>query len=72
MTRKMVVCLAEKNVKAEKAVNEPKFEKDALLKSRRFRERRDALTFLLEDGKEYAIPEVEKILNDYYEKGEVK
>lgn len=62
-----------KTEKAEKAVKKtPKFEKEALLKSRRFRDRRDALTFLLEDGKEYAIPEVEKILNDYYLKGEVR
>jgi hypothetical protein len=62
-----------KTEKAEKAVKKtPKFAKDALLKSKRFRDRRDALTFLLEDGREYTAPEVEKILNDYYTKGEVR
>ena len=47
------------------------FTKEAILKSKRWAFRRDALSFLLEDGKEYSHQEVENILNDYM-KGQVK
>lgn len=47
------------------------FTKEAILKSRCWAFRRDALSFLLEDGKEYSHQEVENILNDYM-KGQVK
>lgn len=47
------------------------FTKEAILKSKRWAYRRDALSFLLEDGKEYSHADVETILNDYM-KGQVK
>ena len=47
------------------------FTKEAILKSKRWAFRRDALSFLLEDGKEYSHQDVESILNDYM-KGQVK
>lgn len=47
------------------------FTKEAILKSKRWAFRRDALSFLLEDGKEYTHEDVENILNDYM-KGQVK
>lgn len=47
------------------------FTKEAILKSKRWAFRRDALSFLLEDGKEYSHEDVENILNDYM-KGQVK
>ena len=56
---------------AEKTVKEDVFDKKAILHSKRFAERRDALSFLLEDGKGYTISDVNKILDDYM-KEEVK
>lgn len=47
------------------------FSKDSILKSKRWAHRRDALSFLLEDGKEYSHEDVENIL-DTYMKGQVK
>lgn len=49
----------------------PKFSKDSILKSKRWRNRRDALSFLLKDDAEYSHKDVETILNDYM-KGQVK
>ena len=55
------------------AVDEtPKFSKDSILKSKRWSNRRDALSFLLKDDTEYSNKDVEIILNAYYEKGQVK
>lgn len=47
------------------------FTKEAIMKSKRWIHRRDALSFLLEDGKEYTHQDVETILNDFM-KGQVK
>ena len=47
------------------------FTKEAIMKSKRWIHRRDALSFLLEDGKEYTHQDVETILNDFM-KGSVK
>ncbi len=47
------------------------FTKEAIMKSKRWISRRDALSFLLEDGKEYTHQDVENILNDFM-KGQVK
>ena len=47
------------------------FTKEAIMKSKRWISRRDALSFLLEDGKEYTHQDVETILNDFM-KGQVK
>lgn len=67
--------VTDENVNAEAAVEIPvpadAFTKDAIMKSKRWAYRRDALSFLLEDGKEYTHEDVETILNDYM-KGQVK
>lgn len=54
-----------------KKTKEPTFSKEALLKSVRFRDNRDIVSALLEDGKEYAILEVEDMITKYM-KGKVK
>lgn len=60
------------DVQNVQAANVPDtFTKEAILKSKRWAYRRDALSFLLEDGKEYSHADVETILNDYM-KGQVK
>lgn len=55
----------------KKKTAEPKFTKDSLLNSKRFRNERDLISALLEDGVEYAIPEVEEMITNY-KKGTVK
>lgn len=47
------------------------FTKEAILKSKRWEFRRDALSVLLKDGEEYTHQDVENILNDFM-KGQVK
>ncbi len=49
----------------------PVFSKESILKSKRWSNRRDALSFLLKDDAEYSHKDVETILNDYM-KGQVK
>ena len=70
--------VTDENLNAEAAVETPvpapaeiAFTKEAIMKSKRWAYRRDALSFLLEDGKEYTHQDVETILNDYM-KGQVK
>ena len=46
------------------------FEKQQLLESRRFRDKRDLLEAILLDGKEYTMEEVEQRIDDY-RKGKV-
>ena len=46
------------------AVATPKFSKEALLKCKRWADRRDALSALLKDDTEYSHKDVENILND--------
>ena len=53
------------------AVATPKFSKEALLKCKRWADRRDALSVLLKDDAEYSHKDVENILNDFM-KGSVK
>lgn len=59
------------NVEAAVAETPVAFTKEAILKSKRWNYRRDALSFLLDDGKTYSHEDVETILNDYM-KGQVK
>ena len=54
-----------------KAVKGSKFTKEALVNSKRFRNERDIVSALLEDGVEYTISEVEEMITEYL-KGEVK
>ena len=60
----------KKNPATEVAI-EPAFTKEALMNSKRFRNERDLVSALLEDGKEYTIPEVEDAIAKYM-KGKVK
>lgn len=53
------------NAKAEK------FTKEQILQAKRFRRYVDALPFLLEDGREYTLDEVERVLDNWM-KGQVK
>ena len=50
---------------------EPMFTKEALVNSKRFCDERDIVSALLEDGVEYAIPDVEIMIAEYM-KGKVK
>lgn len=47
-----------------------RFTKAQIIKSKTYMDRRDALTVLLEDGKEYSKDEVNEILNGFYGKKE--
>lgn len=61
-----------KEAKTETAeVKADVFTKEAILKSKRFSHRRDALSFLLKDDESYSFEQIESILNDYM-KGMVK
>lgn len=55
----------------KKKTAEPKFTKESLLNAKRFRNERDLISALLEDGVEYTIPEVEEMIANYL-KGLVK
>jgi hypothetical protein len=55
---------AKKNVAVETA-KEHKFIKDQLVNAKVFRENRDLVSALLEDGKEYAISEVQNMVTEY-------
>ena len=48
----------------------PVFQKEQVLKSKRYANRRDALSFLLEDGKDYTLAQIDGILETYM-KGKV-
>lgn len=48
-----------------------KFSKEQLLRSERYRDRRDLLGVLLKDGKLYSIKETDALLNKFM-KGKVK
>ena len=63
--------MSTKKKTSASAEMEPKFTKEALVNSKRFRNERDIVSALLEDGKEYAISEVEDMIMNYM-KGKVK
>lgn len=52
-------------VETVETVVEPTFFKESLLKSKRYSNRRDALSFLLKDGESYTFNQVDKILDDF-------
>jgi len=56
------------NKTAAEKPQETKYTKAALLASKRFQNWRDLLNVMLDDGKEYAIVEVETIINNYLTK----
>lgn len=49
----------------EKTAKEPSFPKDRILTFKRYANRRDLLSVLLEDGKEYTHEQVAKVLDDF-------
>lgn len=51
-------------------MNEPKFPKEKILKFKRFADRRDLLSVLLEDGREYTLAQAEAVIRKFM-KGKV-
>ena len=49
----------------------PKFSKDVLLNSKRFKDKKDLVSAVLKDGVEYTISDAERTIRDYL-KGKVK
>ena len=60
-----------KPAEADAAIKPTGFTREQLLKAKVFRDRRDALGAVLEDGKTYTIQEADKLL-DRFMKGQVK
>lgn len=63
--------MSTKKNPAASAAKEPAFTKTALVNSKRFRDKRDIVSAMLEDGVEYTISEVEAMITKYM-KGKVK
>lgn len=59
-----------KKKSAASAVQEPKFSKESFLTSKRFRDERDLVSAVLEDGVEYTASEVEEMIAKFM-KGKV-
>lgn len=47
------------------------FPKERVLTFRRYADRRDLLSVLLEDGKEYTMEQVDSLLQNFFKKGKV-
>ena len=62
--------MSTKKNPAASAAMDPKFTKEALVNSKRFRNERDIVSALLEDGVEYTVAEVEDAIMNYM-KGKV-
>lgn len=63
--------MSTKKNPAASAAKEPKFTKEALLNSKRFRDERDIVSALLQNDVEYSVSEVEDMIKNYM-KGKVK
>ena len=63
--------MSTKKKPAASAAMEPKFTKDALVNSKRFRNERDLVAALLKDDVEYTVSEVDSMIAEYM-KGKVK
>ena len=63
--------MAAKAKTATGVADESVFTKAALVSSKRFAHKRDLVSAMLEDGKEYTIEQVESMIHNYL-KGEVK
>jgi len=63
--------MSNKKKTSASAEMEPKFTKEALMNSRRFRNERDIVSALLKDNVEYSVPEVDSMITEYM-KGKVK
>jgi arginine repressor len=53
------------------AKKEPRFTKEVLVKSKTFKDKRDLVSAILEDGVEYTVAEAEKEIEKFM-KGKVK
>ena len=51
--------------------NVPAFTKGNILTFKRYAKRRDLLSVLLEDGKEYTMEQVDSLLQNFFKKGKV-
>lgn len=60
----------EKVEKVETVEPVASFTKDSIMRSQRFSNRRDALSFLLKDDESYTLEQVEGILNNFYNESE--
>lgn len=63
--------MSTKKKPAASAAMEPKFTKEALVNSKRFRNERDLVSALLKDDVEYTISEVDRMVAKFM-KGKVK
>lgn len=57
--------------KEKEPTKEPTFEKEAIVRSARYRDKLDLVNALMEDGKEYTLKQVDKVIEEYLNK-EVK
>lgn len=62
---------AKNNVVNQSEPAEPKFSKDQIVRAAKYRNRRDLVTALLDDGKQYTINEVDSLIDNFM-KGKVK
>lgn len=60
-----------KNVVNKSEPAERKFSKDQIVRAAKYRNRRDLVTALLDDGKQYTINEVDSLIDNFM-KGKVK
>lgn len=58
-------------VELERDTQTPTFSKEQVMKSKRYASRKDALSFLLEDNRDYTYAAIDGILKTYM-KGKVK
>ena len=57
--------MATKKEQVDKKVEPMKFEKEQILSSKKYSNRKDIINVLLEDGEQYSIEEVAKLISDY-------
>ena len=55
-----------------KTKKEPKFSKRQLLNSKKYQHQTDLLNAILENDKSYSLSEVDKLINEFMKKKEVK
>lgn len=60
-----------KLIKSKESTNEVSFAKSQILKSKKYIHQTDVLNVILEDGKNYTIKEVDKLIENFMKK-EVK
>jgi hypothetical protein len=63
--------VAKKSMKETGGISVARYTKDQLILSERYRNQRDLLSALLDDGKVYSVTEAEEIMNQFM-KGRVK